>query len=280
MVAHLAIGPAVIVFPVWFRLCRLRMKRNLATLTLATLCAAASAQNSIAPGGTSVFELPGSTSLYQVFGHNGSTNDNALDAQWVTFAAGGANVFTFISVTGGVNCCSDPGDLNTPDGKGFAPFTSSESAIGGINGISGANGNTQLPLVAMFGTEFDPSGGFTPPSLPAWDAANPTSLVAPLVWQVFYVGDGRAGFNDADGALLTFTAPGEATRLFVGFVDAESFSGPSAWYEDNLGTMVATVALVPEPSAWALMAGGLFALGLRARRFSPRGSGGRFSMKA
>ena len=248
------------------------MKQTLVMLALAAAAAATSAQNSIVPGGTSVFEVNGTTSLYQVFGHSGSTNDIASDAQWVSFTAGSANVFRFLSVTGGVNCCANPAELNTPDGMGFSPFGTPNSSIGGINGISGANGNTQLPLVAMFGTDTDPFGGSAPPTLPEWNAAAPVSQ-APLVWQVFYVGDGRTGFNDAAGALLSFTAPADATRLYVGFVDAGSFAGPSAWYEDNRGTMVATVTLaVPEPSAWALISSGLLGLtALSRRRRSARG---------
>lgn len=236
------------------------MQKTVLMLSLAAVAATASAQISIAPGGTAVFEVNGTTSLYQVFGHSGSTNDIAIDAQWAAFTAGSANVFSFPSVTGGVNCCSNPSELNTPDGMGFSPFGTPNSSIGGINGISDAFGNTQLPLVAMFGTDTDPFGGTAPAALPAWDAASPTSQ-APQVWQVFYVGDGRAGFNNANAAPLTFTAPANATRLYVGFVDAGSFSGPSAWYADNLGTMVANVTLaVPEPSAWALMSCGLMGL--------------------
>jgi hypothetical protein len=227
----------------------------------------AHAQSSIAPGGSSTLEFPGSTSIYQVFGHSGSTNDIANDAPYVTFAAGSGNVFNFTAVSGGVNCCGTPSELNTPDGMGFSPFPYSTTTVGGINGISDANGNTQLPLVAMFASETDPFGGSAPAALPAWDAGNPTSQ-APALYQVFYVGDGRAGFNNAAGALLNFTAPADATRLYLGFADAGSFNGIAAWYEDNRGAMAATLTLaaVPEPGPAALLTLGLFALGLRTRR--------------
>jgi hypothetical protein len=243
------------------------MKQTVVTLALTALASAAAAQSSIAPGGTAVVTMPGTTSLYQVFGHTGSTEGAATDAPWLAFSAGSSNVFTFGSVTGGINCCSNPAELNTPDGVGFSNFPGwTNSSIGGINGISSAFGNTQLPLVAMFGTDTDPFSGTAPDALATWDAAAPISQ-APQAWQVFYVGDGRAGFNDAAGALLSFTAPAEATRLYLGFVDAGGFSGTSAWYHDNPGSMTASVTLaVPEPAAWGLMSCGLIFLTAAARR--------------
>lgn len=226
------------------------------------VCAPASAQTPIAPGGTASFNLPGTVSLYQVFGHSGSTVGDATDAPYLRFAAGSGNVFTFTSVTGGLNCCSNAADLATPEGGNWL---GPASAIGGLNGISDAAGNTQLPLVAMFGSETDPFGQPAPAALPAWDADHPVSQ-APGLYQVFFVGDGRAGRDDAGGALLTFTAPVEATRLYLGFVDASSFNGVSGFYFDNPGAMDATVALaVPEPQAGALMALGLLGVGLAAR---------------
>lgn len=237
-------------------------------LVLLPALSPATAQTAIAPGGTASFNLPGTVSLYQVFGHSGSVSGAASDAPYASFNAGSANVFTFTSVTGGLNCCSNGGALATPEGGNWLGPASN---IGGLNGISGAAGNTQLPLVAMFGSDTDPFGQAAPAALPAWDADNPVSQ-APGLWQVFFVGDGRAGRDDAGGALLTFTAPVEATRLYVGFVDAFNFNGVSGYYNDNPGSMNATVALaVPEPRTHALMALGLLAVGLGVARSRRRG---------
>lgn len=235
-------------------------KQFLATSALSLLLAAgigaASAQTAITSGGSAAFSVPGSTSLYQVFGHSGSTVGTATDAPWFSFT--GPAMFTFSGVSGGLNCCGNGGDLATPEGGNWL---GPASTITGINGISDAFGNTQLPLVAMFGTDTDPFGSAAPAALAPWDANNPQSL-APGLWQVFFVGDGLTGFANASGTALSFTAPAGATRLYVGFVDAGNFNGVSAWYHDNPGAVSGTVnmAAVPEPGAASLLAAGLVGL--------------------
>jgi len=230
------------------------MKSALVAAVLGLGIASAGAQTALSPGGNAGFNVPGSTSLYQVFGHAGTVTGTATDAPYVSFNASAA-VFTFTGVSGGLNCCGDANNLATPEGGNWLGPSSS---IGGLNGISDAFGNTQLPLVAMFGSETDPFGAAAPAALPAWDAHNPTSL-SPGLYQVFFVGDGRSGFDDPSGALLSFSAPAGATRLYVGFVDAGNFVGTSAWYHDNPGSVsgVVNMAAVPEPATAGLMLLGL-----------------------
>lgn len=248
---------------------RLKFRHAVGALALASGAAQALVEVPMQPGDSRSVTLPGTTSIYQVFGHSGSANPPADDAAYLPFEAGSGRVFTFTSVTGGVNCCSTPSELNTPDGMIFSQFVilNPTTTVTGINGLSDAKGNTQLPLVGVFTTDTDPFGQTAPAALPAWNASAPTSL-APAMHQVFYIGDGRAGFNDAGGALLQFTAPVGATRLYLGFADAGNFIGTSGWYWDNPGSMSATVLLsaVPEPATWGLAVAGLALVGAAARR--------------
>jgi hypothetical protein len=232
------------------------MKAYVATsLTLAALCQGAYGA-SIAPGQTiSGITVAGQTSVYDIFGHAGDPGGDYgpdLPAILTTFAAGANNVFTF-TATGLVSCCSDTPNI-PPDGANSA------MNIVGANGLSGLIGNEHIPLVGVFTTNTDPSGG-SPPATLTFDASNPTSL-APLLNQVFYIGDGRSGYMDPSGTLLTFTAPASATRLYLGVIDAFGFGGVTGYYNDNLGAFTAAVTLqsvsaVPEPSQVALMLGGL-----------------------
>lgn len=68
----------------------------------------------------------------------------------------------------------------------------------------------------------------------------------------------------------TFTAPGGATKLYLGFADAYGFQGNSGWYADNSGSILADVTLsgggIPEPATWALMILGFGAVAGAMRR--------------
>lgn len=217
----------------------------------------------IAPGGTVSYTVPGTASIYQIFGHPGNPGGDygpASDALLTTFAAGSGNAFT-VTAAGLVSCCSNAPNI-PPDGG------SGGMSVGGANGLSSLSGNTLIPLVGVFTTETDPFGG-TPPAALAFDASNPLSL-SPLLNQVFYIGDGRSGFNNSLGALLTFTAPTNATRFYVAGIDAFGFNGLTGYYNDNQGSWDVTInlAAVPEPSTWAIMLLGFGAAGgaMRARR--------------
>jgi hypothetical protein len=225
------------------------------------LSSAASA-TAIAPGGSiNNIVVPGTTAVYQIFGHAGNPGGDygpATDAALLTFSAGSNNVFTF-AVSGLVSCCSDSPNIS-PDGG------NSVMNIAGANGLSGLIGNGNIPLVGVFTTDTDPSGSGAPATL-TFDKNNPTSI-APLLDQVFYIGDGMSGYNNASGTTLTFTAPTGATRLYLGVIDAFGFGGTTGYYNDNQGQFTADVSLlaVPAPPALWLFGSALGLLGLRRKR--------------
>jgi hypothetical protein len=93
-----------------------------------------------------------------------------------------------------------------------------------------------------------------------------------LLNQVFYIGDGRSGYGNALGSTLTFTAPSDATRLYIGAIDAYSFNGTTGYYNDNLGSWLVSLthmsSALPEPSSWIMMLLGFGAIGAVMRRRS------------
>jgi hypothetical protein len=240
------------------------MRRKFIVAISTLLVASASWADAISPGGTVNTTVYGTSSIYQIFGHAGNPGGDygpATDAILLTFAAGSGNVFTF-SASGYTNCCS--GTPTTPVDGGFAATN-----VTGANGLSNTSGNTQLPLLGVFTTDTDPNGGSAPAALP-WDANNPVSL-APLLNQIFYVGDGKSGYMNALGSVLQFTAPGTATRLYLGVSDAYSFNGVTGYYNDNPGSYSVAATLsgagpVPEPETYAMLLAGLGLLGFTARR--------------
>ena len=259
------------------------MKTKLSTVVFAAGCIIFSnASAETISSGTSIgFNIAGDTSIYEIFGHEGSTYSgfpggipaDGIPAHLLTFTQNINNRFTF-SATGAVNCCGNATDTRGPDGGIFFINGTNPTNVSGINGLSSAIGNTQLPVVGVFTADADPFGG-TPPVAMPWNASSPASL-APLLHQVFYIGDGRAGFNDAGGSILEFLAPSDATRLYIGFADAFWFNDFSGAYADNPGSMDVTANLlasplppthVSEPGSFALFGAALLALtGLRRSR--------------
>ena len=89
--------------------------------------------------------------------------------------------------------------------------------------------------------------------------------------QVYFIGDGR---RDNNGMQIVVDAPVGATRLFLGFADGASFVGVP-WTvggtpdNDNTGSFLVDVQLLPEPGTIMLMGFGLFGLALlHKRRFA------------
>lgn len=231
--------------------CRLPAWAMPACLAAFIACGAHAA--SIAPGGSLNLQVDGSDSVFAIF--NGSSGGSTPAVQ-IDFTAGAGNVFDF-SATGAIGCCGGVDPSFTPDGQSGG---TSITAPG--TGLSDAVGNSKVPLLGVF-VDLDPAGNAAPATL-SWDAANPTSL-SPLLNQVFYIGDGHAGFNNIGGGVLQFNAPSSATHLFLGVADAFGFGGTSAAYDDNPGFFDVFVNLtqaqactdnctqVPEPASLAML---------------------------
>ena len=216
------------------------------------------------PAQASTVNVLGTASIYEIFGHAGNPGGDygpITPAVLTNFNAASGNVFRF-SATGLVGCCGGAGDI-PPDGG------NPTMNVLGANGLSGLSGNGNIPLVGVFTTETDPALATTPAAL-AFDKNSPTSL-SPLIGQVFYIGDGKSGANNPLGTQLTFTAPSDATRLYIGVIDAYNFGGLTGYYNDNPGSFtvqvdLTTTSAVPETSTWAMMILGFAGVGFMAYR--------------
>lgn len=138
------------------------------------------------------------------------------------------------------------------------------TAFGGISSYKGPQG----PLVGVFLDDSVPLGAapagldFTPSGLTTEFAS-----LSPALGQVFYIGDGKT----SGGVFQSFIAPTGATRLALGIPDGFGFGGPPGAYDDNDGGYrvrigVNEVPTIPEPGSYALLALGLAAVSVVARR--------------
>ncbi|MBV8394678.1 MAG: PKD domain-containing protein [Actinobacteria bacterium] len=140
-----------------------------------------------------------------------------------------AKSVAFSNVTGSVSCCGSGGPFNGPNGG--TTYKANISAYGGISGV--AFGRALFLLGVFIGN--------APPRTPP---PTKTATTTPLLGQVFYVGDGTSS-----GKQVQFTVPAGATRLYLGFADATGFSAPPGYFQDNLGSVKATVQFATAAAA-------------------------------
>lgn len=148
--------------------------------------------------------------------------------------AGTSRIVTFPEVIGCVNPTSDVGSggkWNGPDGDhvGRTDVTS----YGGISGI--VYQHNEMFLVGVFLSDSEPTGDG--PGRLEFKDGQVFDLLEPELGQTFLIGDG-VGHR--------YRAPAGATRLFLGFADADAFQGPPGLYYNNAGELHVTVKIVVE----------------------------------
>ncbi len=159
--------------------------------------------------------------------------------------AGTSRALVFSNVTGIVHCCGGlAGVENGPDGGPFGGPPTDVLSYGGISGIY--HGQKTLFLVGVFLDDSEPVD--PAPSRLFFGTgyvSDGFAQISPQLRQVFFIGDGLRGTGI--GATQAFFVPDGATRLFLGFADSFDFGHPSSlpgWYDDNLGSLSATLDVV------------------------------------
>ena len=225
------------------------MFRFTACLIAALACApAADAATFVIPA------LAATANVYQI---DGSTDGSAPGMIAIT----GGSTITF-SATGSISF-NGGGNFNDPDGLGSASSIN-VSATSDFSGFSAPHAGS---LVGVF---YNPRVAVVqaPATLDFNTIGTGFATLSPLLNQLFFIGDGLTG--DGTGTVQSFTAPGSATALYLGFADAGGYNGAPGSYGDNIGSLNVTVntgsvAAVPEPASWAMMIVGLGAVGFAMR---------------
>jgi hypothetical protein len=200
-------------------------------LLLASLALVAATTGAAAPA--RVLTVPGTADLFAA----GLTTPPNLPGGGGTlppriqFAAGAGKVVTFPGVSGELRWgLSSP--ILGPNGDPAMP--TNILALGGISGLVAPG---WLFLAGVFLGDGAPT---TPPPLRLrMENVAHVATISPKLQQPFYVGDGLT----AGGVLRTYVVPANATRLYLGFLDAPGKGRTPADYADNKGSVTVTVRL-------------------------------------
>jgi hypothetical protein len=161
----------------------------------------------------------------------------------VEFSAAAGQTLSIVSATGGVTLDNVTNNAGLgPSGPDGGPFYS-PTDVSSTGGISGIKATVTGFLAGVFLDAAEPSGG-GPAVLNFTASGNGTNFttLAPVIGQVFFIGDGRT----SSGGVQQFSVPNTATRLFLGIVDAadgDNAAGPPQAYADNGGSFSTTVRI-------------------------------------
>ncbi len=149
-----------------------------------------------------------------------------LPPRW--FVAGaGDKVVTFPRISGRVSPI-DPSEDNGAAGDRVGP--TDVKSYRGISGI--VHRRNGMFLVGVFLPDVELLD-HAPPRLDFTKREHSRTL-APRIGQTFLIGDGRR---------RSYTVPGGASRLYVGFADGYYYAGDPGWYGNNGGKLSVTVKL-------------------------------------
>ena len=200
--------------------------------------------------------------------HSGATPEEIQETLPPGFAIGGGDVVRVLDpAEGGISFFNGFGGTTYgPDGNG-APNSSNITSFGGISGYRG----TQGALVGVFLNNTIPNGA-APATLDFSVGGLGVDFLSlsPLLNQIFYIGNGVTSGD----VFQEFTAPGGATRFFVGITDAFGFNGAPGAFDDNDGSYririgineTPSVGTIPEPITLLLFGIGLAGLAYRHTR--------------